>query len=120
VQQPGRGTAAIDGVTLSRWTGWTKWTEWTKWTMAERCFEVCSDKMTSLFTTPRARVLTIGVGSMGCAAARMGAENGDESGSVCWSALHANAAELIATGLEQKFFLKIPEGPFAAQHIAQS
>jgi len=76
--------------------------------------------MNTLFTTPRARVLTIGVGSMGCAAARMGAENGDESGSVCWSALHDNAAELIATGLEQKVFLKIPEGPFAAQHIAHS
>src|SRR6185369_10196955 len=76
--------------------------------------------MQTLFTSQRARVLTIGVGSLGCATARMGAENADDNGSISWSAAHDNAAELIATGLEEKIFLKIPQGPFAAQHVERS
>lgn len=75
--------------------------------------------MDTLFTPQRGRILTIGVGSLGCAAARMGAENGDEHGSVAWSAAHDNAAELIATGMEEKLFLKIPPGPFVAQYLTR-
>ena len=73
----------------------------------------------TLFTQEQSPVLVLGVGTLGCAAARLGAENSDEPPGVCWSAAHTNGAELIATGLEKKIFLKIPEGPFAARNVAR-
>lgn len=74
----------------------------------------------TLFTQEQGPVLVLGVGTLGCAAARLGAENSDEPAGVCWSAAHTNGAELIATGLEKKILIKIPEGPFAERHVARA
>ncbi|MEI6232747.1 MAG: hypothetical protein WCT04_06835 [Planctomycetota bacterium] len=75
--------------------------------------------MSTLFTQDYSRALVVGAGSLGCLAARLGDEDGEESAAV-WSAAHIDSAELIATGLERKLFLKMSDGPFAARSIAQS
>ena len=75
--------------------------------------------MNTLFSQKPSRALVLGAGSLGCLAARYGAENGDES-SAEWSAAHVHSAELIATGLEKKLFLKMGDGPFAARGLARS
>lgn len=75
--------------------------------------------MNNLFSQDFSRTLVIGAGSLGCLAARMGAEDGEDSAAV-WAAAHVDSAELIATGLEKKIFLKAAGGPFGARGIAQS
>lgn len=65
------------------------------------------------------RTLVLGAGSLGCLSARFGAENGDES-SAEWSAAHIHSAELIATGLEKKLFLKMGDGPFAVRSLVRN
>ncbi|HLX60650.1 MAG TPA: hypothetical protein VKX17_05155 [Planctomycetota bacterium] len=75
--------------------------------------------MNSLFTDEFSRVLAMGVGSLGCLAAKLGVENREECTGVAWSAAHVNSSELIATGLEQKLFLQAT-GAFAVRNLARS
>ncbi len=75
--------------------------------------------MDTLFTQNSSRVLAIGAGSLGCMAAKLGSENGDD-GAAAWCAAHVNSPELIATGLDKKLFLKSASGPFADQVLARS
>jgi hypothetical protein len=75
--------------------------------------------MHTLFNQDNSRVLVLGAGSLGCVAARLGDEDGDES-AAAWSAAHVDSAELIATGLERKVFLKMGGGPFAQRSLEAS
>ena len=75
--------------------------------------------MNNLFSQDFSRTLVIGAGSLGCLAAQIGVEDGEDSAAI-WAAAHVDSAELIATGLEKKIFLKMANGPFAARGIAQS
>src|SRR3982751_2773460 len=61
--------------------------------------------MNNLFTHDSSRVAALGVGTLGCLAAKVGVENSDSRG-LKWSVAHVNSAELISTGAEQKMFLK--------------
>ena len=76
--------------------------------------------MSSLFTDEFSRVLAMGVGSLGCLAAKLGAENRDDGSIVAWSAAHVNSSELIATGLEQKLFLHATGGAFAVRNLTRN
>jgi cell division GTPase FtsZ len=72
----------------------------------------------SLFTHTAANVLVLGVGSLGGRVAKAGAENAAEQPCAAWAAAHTNAVELIATGLEHKLHLKLPDSPCSRQTVA--
>ena len=62
--------------------------------------------METLFNQDRSGVLIVGAGSLGTAAAQHSLENRGEQGTALWTAVHFNAAELIATGLEKKILIR--------------
>jgi len=68
---------------------------------------------TDLFAPHADTILVLGVGSLGGRIASLGALGADSASSITWGAAHANAPELIATGLERKLLIQA-EGPFAA------
>jgi len=76
-----------------------------------------------LFALAGGKVLVIGVGAAGCRIAGAGALDDavdEPPRRVAWCAAHSNAAELLATGLDQKLQFDIAAGPFAARSAARS